>query len=179
MNNATSKLVTSFERASRKRSEKLFPQRLVLLPDHTSELQSFADRCAVGSFSPCSAQGMLVVLITSACTCWVLSTPWTSVFFFGCRYNVPALRDLYFCQVRGDRERWGLWGRVSDGAGLSAGRQRWVGDPQSVQINLIKNPSMFPGDVRSGVIISALSVSQSSMDSLWRGRIIEIPQLFW
>lgn len=67
---------------------------------------------------------------------------------------------------------------MSDAAGLSAGRQQQVGDPQSVQINLIKNPSMFPVDVCSGAITSALSISQSSMDSLWSGRIIEIPQSF-
>lgn len=47
----------------------------------------------------------------------------------------------------------GLWGCVSNGAGLLAGRRCRVGDLPSVQINSIKkNPSMFPVDVRSGVI---------------------------
>lgn len=67
----------------------------------------------------------------------VLPTPWTS-FFFGCRYNVPAPRDLYFCQVRGDQEQRGLWGCMGNGTGLLAGRRCWAGDPQLVLINLTK-----------------------------------------
>lgn len=153
--------------------------KIMLLPVHTSELQSFADRCVVGNFSVLCLRDAhsahhisLHVLGTSH------PMDFFFLFFFGCRYNMPALHDLYFCQVRRDQEWWGLWRYMSDAAGLSAGRQQQVGDPQSVQINLIKNPSMFPVDVCSGAITSALSISQSSMDSLWSGRIIEIPQSF-
>lgn len=94
MNNPTSKLVSNFVRASRKLSEKLFPQRLLLLPVHTSELQSFADPRVLGNVSPCSARGMLVVLVIAPCTCWLLPTLGTRG-VFGCRYTVPTLRDLY------------------------------------------------------------------------------------
>lgn len=152
-------LVVGFECPSRKQSKICLPK------DLCSCLLTVVSYRALQTHVWRSFWGMLVVLGTSACMCWILPTPRTSFYFWW--RCMPALCDLYFCQARGEWECWsfgGVWAMVL--AFQLADSVRWDIHNKCRSISW-KKPSMFPVDIHSAF--------HKAAQALWSRGIIEIP----